>query len=99
MAQVVLTVAGRSHQVACRDGEEAAVRALGGILERHAAVATRASGGSAERTLLYLALMLAEQVAEHERNPAAGLPPALLDRLADRLEALATTLEDLPANA
>ncbi len=94
MAQVTLTIAGRPHLVACRDGEEAALRGLGAMLERHAATAQRASGGSSERTLLYIALMLADQLAEREADPMAGLPPALLERIAERLEAVAATLEE-----
>ncbi|WP_230769141.1 cell division protein ZapA [Sphingomonas sp. Leaf4] len=94
MAQVTLTVAGRPHLVACRDGEESSLRALGAMLERHAATAQRASGGSSERTLLYIALMLADQLSEREANPAAGLPPAVLERIAERLEAVAAALEE-----
>ncbi|MGN5374304.1 cell division protein ZapA [Sphingomonas hankookensis] len=64
MGQITLSIAGRSHQVGCRDGEEPKLRALGAVLERHAAAAQRASGGSSERTLLYIALILADQLAE-----------------------------------
>jgi cell division protein ZapA len=99
MAQVTLTIAGRPHSVACRDGEESALRALGAMMERYAAAAQRASGGSSERTLLYIALMLADQLAEREAHPAAGLPPAVLERIAERLEAVASALEEPPHDA
>lgn len=95
MGEVTLMIAGREHKIACRDGEEAHLRALGGKLETHGAAALRASGGlSGERTLLFVALMLADQLAEQEVAPPSGIPPMLLDRIADRLEAVASALED-----
>ncbi|WP_308223064.1 MULTISPECIES: cell division protein ZapA [unclassified Sphingomonas] len=70
MGQVTLTIAGRNHVIACRDGEELHLERLGALLERHTDTAIRASGGmSSERTLLFLALILADQVDEAERNP------------------------------
>ncbi len=98
MADVTLNVAGRAYGVACRDGEEPALRGLAAMLERHSAAAQRASGGSPERTLLYIALMLADELSEHEANPQAGLPPAMLERIAERLEAAASALEERPTD-
>lgn len=100
MAQVSFEVAGRPYTVGCREGEEPNLRSLAQRLESLAPLATRASGGlSHERTLLYIALMLADQVADLERTPASGVPPHLLDRLAERLEAVASALEEEPASA
>lgn len=99
MGQVTLTIAGRAHSVACRDGEELHLERLGALLNRHADTAQRAAGGSAERTLVLLALILADQLDEAERNPSSGVSPVLLENLADRLEAVAATLEDQGANA
>ena len=94
MGQITLTVAGRSHVVSCRDGEEPHLERLGALLERHSETAVRASGGlSAERTMFFLALILADLLDEAERNPPGGVSPVLLDNLADRLEAVAATLE------
>ncbi|MBX3564698.1 MAG: cell division protein ZapA [Sphingomonas sp.] len=94
MADVSLSIAGRSYSVAARDGEESHLRHLETILQKHAATALRASGGlNAERTLVYLALILADLIDEGERNPPAGVSPVLLDRVADRLEAVAALLE------
>lgn len=94
MGQVTLTIAGRAHVIACRDGEELHLERLGALLERHVETAVRASGGlSGERTMLFLALILADQLDEAERNPPAGVSPVLLDNLADRLEAVAAALE------
>ncbi|MBB3910402.1 cell division protein ZapA [Sphingomonas desiccabilis] len=111
MAQVSFTVANRSHSVACRDGEEPHLLALVERLQRHAPAAMRASAGtSAERTLLLIALMLADELDERDRTPAAPaaapaaeppvparepeLPQDLLDEIAERLEAVAAALED-----
>ena len=94
MGQVTLNIAGRSHSVACRDGEELHLQRIADLLNRHADTAQRASGGSTERTLLYLALILGDKVDEAERNPPSGVSPVLLENLADRLEAVAAALED-----
>ncbi len=99
MAQVTLNIAGRSHIIACRDGEELQIRRLGALLARHTDTAQRAAAGSYERTLVFLALILADQLDEAERNPSSGVSPVLLENLADRLEAVAATLEDQGTNA
>lgn len=94
MAEVTLNVAGRDYTIPCRDGEEAHFKRLESLLVRHAATAQRASGGlSNDRTLLYLALILADLLDESERNPPAGVSPVLLENIADRLEAVAAALE------
>ncbi|MDJ0277039.1 cell division protein ZapA [Sphingomonas sp. 2R-10] len=93
MGQITLNIAGRSHQVGCRDGEEPKLRALGALLERHAAAAQRASGGSSERTLLYIALILADQLSEGTADTPADPSAAVLERIAGRLEAIASALE------
>ena len=73
MGQVTLTVAGRSHSNACRDGEELHLERLGALLERHSETAVRASGGlSGERTMFFLALILADLLDEAERRTLAG---------------------------
>ncbi|WP_163594930.1 cell division protein ZapA, partial [Klebsiella pneumoniae] len=65
-----ITVAGRSYAIAAREGDELHIRHLETILGRHADTALRASGGlNAERTLVYLALILADLLDETERNP------------------------------
>ena len=96
MAEVMLRIGDRRHNVACRDGEEAQLRRLGEMLDQRWAMANRASGGlNAERTMLLIALMLADNLDQAENRPSAdgGPSPAFLNRLADRLEALAETLE------
>ena len=98
MADVTLAIAGRTHVIQCRAGEEAHLEALGATLAEHGETALRASGGlSGERTMLFIALMLADQIEEARQRPPGGISPLLLDRLADRLEAVAAALEEEPA--
>lgn len=96
MADVTLTIAGRSYVVAARDGDEAHLRRLEKMLQKHSPAAQRASGGmSAERTLVYLSLILADLLDEAQENAApAAAPNALLNHIADRLEAVAAALEE-----
>ena len=95
MADVTLTIGDRRHTVACRDGEEAQLRKLGEMLDKHWSTAARASGGlNGERTMLFVALMLADQLEEVERRPPEGAGAALLEKVAERLERLAATLEN-----
>lgn len=95
MADVTLTIGDRRHTVACRDGEEAQLRKLGEMLDKHWSTAARASGGlNGERTMLFVALMLADQLEEADRRPPEGAGAALLEKVAERLERLAATLEN-----
>ena len=95
MADVTLTIGDRRHSVACPDGQEDQVRRLGKMLDARWGAATRASGGlNGERTMLFVALMLADALDEAERRPAADADTAMLERVADRLEALAASLEE-----
>jgi cell division protein ZapA len=96
MAEVVLDIGGRQHRIGCRDGSEDQVRRMGTMLQQRWAAATTASGGqSTERSMLFVALMLADTLDEMQRKGAkttAGDDPALTN-IADRLEAIATALE------
>lgn len=99
MAQLTLRIANRDHLVACRDGEEPHLLRLAAIVNRNAETALRASGGDPERTMLYLALLTADRLEEAERNPPEGVPPYIVDYLAERLEAVASALEEELPNA
>ncbi|MES2338505.1 MAG: cell division protein ZapA [Pseudomonadota bacterium] len=95
MAEVRLSIGGRTHMVACRDGGEAALEALGRKLDAHAGTAARAAGTQGgERTMLYIALMLADELVEAQAAPGTGPSSATLDRIAERLERLADGLEN-----
>ncbi|MET0270985.1 MAG: cell division protein ZapA [Sphingomonas sp.] len=103
MATVELTIAGRKHELACRDGEEAHLRAVAAMVDVKASNAARAMGGMSEaRQMLFAALMLADELNDARETAArrAAAPPAPLDpaiaatieHLAERLEALTELL-------
>lgn len=96
MSEVTLKVGDRTHTVACRDGEEEQLRRLGAMLDARCAVAKRAAGGfNPERTMLFVALMLADELDEAGRRPPAGaaIGDDRIARLAERLEGIADALE------
>lgn len=102
MADVTLSIGGRPHLVACRDGEEARVRHLGQMLDQRWATAQRAAAGmGGERAMLFVALMLADDLDEAALRPPVGAAvsePALV-QIAEQLESLADALEhSLPAS-
>ncbi|MFA6114520.1 MAG: cell division protein ZapA [Sphingomonas sp.] len=95
MADVTLTIGDRRHTVACRDGEEPQLRKLGELLDKHWSTAARASGGlNGERTMLFVALMLADELDEAHRRPPEGAGAVMLEQVAERLERLAAALEN-----
>jgi cell division protein ZapA len=99
MADVTLTIGDRRHTVACPDGQEDQVRRLGTMLDAHWSTAARASGGlNGERTMLFVALMLADALDESERRPAGAAESAVATRIAEKLEALVATLEKSGVN-
>ena len=101
MAEVLLSIGGRNHAVACRDGEEARVEQLGRMLAERWPAAQRAAGASTERAMFFVALMLADDLDESHTKPAEGaaMSEGALARVADRLESLAEALEKAPPSA
>jgi cell division protein ZapA len=97
MAEIMLNIGGRNHPIACADGDEPRVRQLGTMIDARWATAQRAAGGlSAERAMLFVALMLADE----QRPPeGAAVSETALARIADRLESLAEALEQTPPSA
>lgn len=94
MADVTLTIGNRRHTVACPDGQEDQLRRVGAMLDTRYSAAERASGGlSGERTMLFIALMLADSLDEANRRPAVTNDEVLLGLIADQLESLARRLE------
>ena len=96
MAEVILDIGGRQHRIACRDGSEEQVRRTGAMVQQRWSAAVQASGGlNTERSMLFVALMLADTLDEIERTPgmARSRDEPLLASVADRLDAIALALE------
>lgn len=100
MAEIALSVGGRSYRVGCRDGGEEHLREVARLLDEKVAEAGRAVGGLGEvRQLLLGALLLADELHERRRVAAAtpaALPPGFLtalENLASRVESFADALE------
>lgn len=108
MGQVTLEIAGRPYSLGCRDGEEAHLERLGRIVDARAQDAARAAGAMTEnRQLLLAALLLADALTENSASgPPAPSAPVIdegaiiaIERLAERIENLAETLEKQNASA
>ena len=93
MRNVTLIVGGRDYVVACETGEEAHVATLGRIIDEALAAMPPAVGQSESRSLLFAALLLADEVHEARHSAGAAPSPAALERLAARLEAIAGRIE------
>jgi cell division protein ZapA len=100
MASLVdLTIAGRSYQVACRDGEEENLRAAARLVDGKSREALAGLGTLSEaRQFLFASLLLADQLIDKQPGAAAPIPPAAPDpALVERAESLAMRLESLAA--
>lgn len=109
MSQVSLRICGRDYAVSCADGEEAHVHALGNLIEEKLDSLPSSTAQNEVRTMLFAALLLADEVSELRQahsapaSPAAPRPdPALagrLDAVADTIGQIAATLEALHEQA
>jgi cell division protein ZapA len=109
VAEVDLIIAGRPYRVACRSGEEDSLRAAARLVDAKSREAIAGLGTLSEaRQLLFAGLLLADQLIERNGGEAPpGVEPPLPDpetaerteRLADRLESLAQSLENEAANS
>ncbi len=103
MAEVTLSVGGYHYKIACRDGEEAHLQRLGEMVNAKAVEARSAVGNASEvRQLLLSALLFADETLERSQGDAPVAAPAIpeqltaaLERLADRIELIATRVENL----
>lgn len=103
MATIDVEIAGRRYPVSCRDGEEEHLRSLAAIVNSRAHDAAAALGALSEaRQLLFTSLLLADDLNDRDGGAAAARAAApgdpqvadALERLAARVEALATSLEN-----
>ena len=110
-ALIDLSIAGRTYQVACREGEEENLRAAARLVDGKSREALAGLGTLSEaRQFLFASLLLADQLVDDK--PEAAAPPAppsqparpdpatilRAEALADRLESLAMTLENEAEN-
>jgi cell division protein ZapA len=100
MSNVTLTIGGRFYSVACGEGEEAHIEALGRTIDGKLTGMPNLGGQSEARTLLFAALLLADELHELRSGAApagdgaeSAQAAATLERLAETLEGLATRLE------
>lgn len=85
MSEVTLTIGRRSYTVACADGQEAHVRAMGAeVAERLRRLGTNQSTNDA-KNVLFAALILADELFEERQRSqaAAAIAPRSADALAD----------------
>ena len=103
MAEVDLSIAGRTYRVACRDGEEDTLRKAAALVDAKSREALAGLGTLSEaRQLLFASLLLADQLIDDRGTAPAAVDPALAERaerLAERLESLALSLESEPPSA
>ena len=108
MAEVDLSIAGRSYRVACRDGEEDSLREAARLVDGKSREALAGLGTLSEaRQLLFASLLLADQLLDQRPEAAAavaapaGPDPQIVRRaetIADRLESLSVSLEQAGSN-
>jgi len=100
-----LSIAGRTYQVACREGEEENLRSAARLVDGKSREALAGLGTLSEaRQFLFASLLLADQLIDKNPEIAAapsGPDPALVERaeaLANRLENIAAQLESETEN-
>ena len=101
-ALVDLTIAGRTYQVACREGEEENLRSAARLVDGKSREALAGLGTLSEaRQFLFASLLLADQLIDKRPEAAAppqpAVPAAPDPELVERAEALANRLEMLAA--
>jgi len=105
-ALVDLSIAGRTYQVACREGEEDNLRAAARLVDGKSREALAGLGTLSEaRQFLFASLLLADQLVDDKPEAAVAPPPPpnpdlilRAEALADRLESIAMVLEKEGAN-
>ena len=97
MSNVTLEIGGLRYTIACAAGEESHVAMLGASINSRLATIPNLGGQSEARSLLFAALLLADELHEAGKQASAPAPQAdaaePLEKLADRLESLASQLE------
>jgi len=95
-ALIDISIAGRTYQVACREGEEENLRSAARLVDGKSREALSGLGTLSEaRQFLFAALLLADQLIE--KRPETAEPAAPDPQLVARTEALASRLESFAA--
>jgi cell division protein ZapA len=109
-ALIDLNIAGRTYQVACREGEEENLRAAARLVDGKSREALAGLGTLSEaRQFLFASLLLADQLIDKGEGTSPAAPPPPAERapstpsapdpaLVERAEALANRLEMLAAD-
>jgi cell division protein ZapA len=93
VAEVEISIAGRSYRLACRDGEESKLRLAAELVDSKSREALAGLGAMSEaRQLLFASLLIADEMLE---KGAASVPSGPDPLLAERVDALAARLESL----
>ena len=98
MGQVAITLNGRSYQLACEDGQEEHLRALGVDLDRRIADLVAKMGQVGDmRLVLMAALLVADELADARAALAGGRPRAAPGAPGPRAEEEARAAEKIAA--
>lgn len=95
MSTVTLTIGPKSYPVACADGEEAHVAALGAMIAEKYALLGNSRAPLEAQNLLFAALFLADELAEARKGGKRAAAPA---PAADESEALKAEIARLEAD-
>jgi len=74
MSTVTLSIGPKNYTIACADGEEAHIRALGAMIAEKYARLGQARAPLEAQNLLFAALFLADELAEARKRAAAAAP-------------------------
>lgn len=97
MSTVTLTIGPKSYTIACADGEEAHIQALGAMIAEKYALLGAARAPLEAQNLLFAALFLADELAEARRRPGAAAPGPTDAAAAERSAGLESEVEALRA--
>ncbi len=102
MSNLTIRIGGRDFTVACAPGEEAHIDTLGRMIDgRLTELGEDQRGLSETRTLLYAALLLADDLHELRTKAAPSAPvssPGIAPEIAGRVAAIAQRLENIAAH-
>jgi cell division protein ZapA len=79
MSTVTLTIGPKSYSIACADGEEAHITALGAIIAEKYAQLGASRAPLEAQNMLFAALFMADELAEARRQVAAAAPARLIE--------------------